>query len=405
MGKENLEAYYGLPREVKYCRKCVISNQRPSSTVEFKHTKDSKKRTIEFDEEGVCSACRYSEHKRTGIDWGKREKELLALLDKHRRDDGAYDVIVPGSGGKDSFYAAHVLKYKYGMHPLTITWAPHIYTEYGWKNQINWITSGFDNHLVTPNGKVHRLLTKLAFKNLLHPFQPFILGQKNVAPKIASQMGITLIVYGESEAEYGNPVRESVVPKLSEEYFSSSEVENTYLSGVKVSDLLKDYHLDRADIMPYLPASQDEAKKVEFCYLGYYLRWDPQEMFYFAAEHSDFTVNDQRTMGTYSKYNSIDDRIDDFHFFTLYTKFGIGRATYDAAQEIRNGHITREEGVALVKRFDGEVPLRYFKELLAYLDLSEEEFWQTIDKFRSPHLWKKEGGKWKLRYPVWEVAP
>lgn len=401
---EDLEAYYGLPKEVKFCRRCVISNQRPSSTVEFKHTKDSKKHTVEFDEEGICAACRYAE-KKEHIDWNAREKELIALLDKYRKTDGSYDILVPGSGGKDSFYAAYVLKYKYGMHPLTVTWAPHIYTDYGRKNFDNWIHAGFDNFLMTPNGKVHRLLTKLAFENILHPFQPFILGQKNLAPKMAAQFGIKLVMYGEHEAEYGNPTSETTVPQRSAKYFSDSELDNMYLSGVKISDLISKYGLTRNDLLPYLPATPEEASKVDVYYLGYYLKWDPQEMYYFTTEHSKFTVNDQRTMGTYSKYNSLDDRIDDLHYFTTYIKFGIGRATYDAAQEIRNRHITREEGIALVRRFDGEVPFRYFKELLEYMDMGEKEFWETVDKFRSPHLWKKENGEWKLRYPIWEVEP
>jgi len=114
-----------------------MSNQRPTSSVEFQHAKDKKHRTLQFDEEGVCDACRVNEQK-LNIDWKKREDELLQLLDKHRRNDGYYDCIVPGSGGKDSVVASHLLKYKYGMNPLTVTWAPHIYTDIGWKNMQNW---------------------------------------------------------------------------------------------------------------------------------------------------------------------------------------------------------------------------------------------------------------------------
>ena len=117
------EAFYGLPNEVKFCKKCVMSNQRPASAIEFKHTIDSKKTTMNFDEDGVCDACKTAEIK-DNINWGMRESELIKLLDKHRKNDGSYDCIVPGSGGKDSAFQAHVLKYKYGMNPLTITWPP-----------------------------------------------------------------------------------------------------------------------------------------------------------------------------------------------------------------------------------------------------------------------------------------
>ena len=168
---------YGLPLQVRFCRKCVISNQRPNSAVEYEHTKDSRKQTIRFDADGVCDACRLAEQKQRTIDWEERERRLKELCDRYRRNDGQYDCLVPGSGGKDSFYAAHVLKHKYGMHPLTVTWAPHVYTDWGWRNHQSWIHAGFDNLLCTPNGRVHRLLTRLAVENLVHPFQAFMFGQ------------------------------------------------------------------------------------------------------------------------------------------------------------------------------------------------------------------------------------
>ena len=161
---------YGLPLKVGFCRHCVISNQRPNSAVEYAHTKDSKKKTINFDADGVCDACRLGEQKHGSIDWSERELRLRELCDRHRKTDGSYDCVVPGSGGKDSFYAAHMLKYKYGMHPLTVTWAPHVYTDWGWRNFEAWIHAGFDNFLCTPNGRVHRLVTRLAVENLFHPF-------------------------------------------------------------------------------------------------------------------------------------------------------------------------------------------------------------------------------------------
>ena len=136
----------------------------------------------------------------------KREDELLRLLDKHRKSNGDYDCLVPGSGGKDSTFASHILKYKYGMNPLTSTWPPILYTDYGYKNYLNWLNvGGFDNITLKPNGNVMKKLTKLAIQNLLHPFQTFILGQKNMAPKIASKFGINLI-FVEQEADDGNPI-------------------------------------------------------------------------------------------------------------------------------------------------------------------------------------------------------
>ncbi len=398
-----LEAYYGLPAEVKFCKRCVISNQRPSSTVEFRHEKNEKKAVIGFDEEGVCSACRFNEIKETAIDWDQRDQALRALCDQFRRSDGGYDVLVPGSGGKDSAYTAHILKYEYGMNPLTVTWAPHLYTGIGWKNFTNWMhEGGLDNLLFTPNGKLHRLLTRLAFLNLLHPFQPFIVGQRIIGPAMAARYGVKLVMYGENQAEYGNKIDENKKPTMDEKFFSADDPGEMVLGGVKVKDIIAEHGYSLNDFAPYIPPSADSlnAKGVEVHYLGYYLKWDPQECYYYAVEHTGFQANDERTEGTYSKYSSIDDKIDMFHYYTTLIKFGIGRATYDAAQEIRNGKITRDEGVALVQKFDQEFPQKYFRDFLDYIGITKEEFHAACDRFRSPHLWKRDGGQWVLRHQV-----
>ena len=101
------------------------------------------------------------------------------------------------------------------MNPLTVTWSPHLYTEIGKENFYNWINyGGLDNILFTPNGKLQRYLTKLSFENLLHPFQPFILGQRQIGPKIALKFGVNLIMYGETGAEYGNNTKETKKPSM-----------------------------------------------------------------------------------------------------------------------------------------------------------------------------------------------
>ncbi len=395
------ETKYGLPENVVFCKKCVMSNQRPSSTQEFKHTKESKKVTLNIDQDGICDACHVANLK-NAIDWKAREEKLLKLCDTHRKNDGNYDCIVPGSGGKDSAYAAHLLKYKYGMNPLTVTWPPILYTDYGYENFKNWIEiGGFDNITFKQNGKVMKLLTKLSIKNLLHPFQTFILGQKNLAPKIANKFGISLVFYGENEAEYGNPISDNSKSLRDKSYFVMNNLNEMYLGGVSVKELQEKYHLSLSDIMTFLPMPENEiSNNLEVHYLGYYLKWIPQEAYYYAVENTGFKARPYRTQGTYSKYNSIDDKIDDLHYYTTYIKFGIGRATYDASQEIRNNHITREEGCALVKKFDGEFPDRYFDEIMDYLEINKDQFIDLCNEARPKHLWIKDNNEWKLRHNV-----
>lgn len=395
----------GMPQKVLYCKQCVISNQRPSSVVEFRSKPNDTKPSILLNEDGICSACQFHKVKEKNIDWEERESKLVALLNRFKRNDGNYDIIIPGSGGKDSAFTAHILKYKYGMNPLTVTWAPHIYTEIGWKNFDNWIkVGGLDNMLFTPNGKLHSILSQLAFKNLLHPFQPFIIGQKIIGPLIAQKFGIKLIMYGENQAEYGNSIDENIKPTMSPEFFTALRKEEMLFGGVSMSQIINDYNFTLNDFSPYIPPTLEDLDRceIEMHYLGYYLKWDPQEMFYYASQNTGFSANTERTQGSYSKYIGIDDKMDTFHWYTTLIKFGIGRASYDAAQEIRNEKITREEGIALVKKYDTEFPNLFFAEFLNYINIDEDTFWKTIDSFRPQHLWEKNKNEWVLKNPIWK---
>jgi len=398
---KNLEAYYGLPKVVEFCKKCVISNQRPSSTIEFKNEKGEHKRVINFNVDGICSACVYHDEKETGIDWNHRDSQLRTLLNKFRSNDGSYDVIVPGSGGKDSAFTAHILKYKYGMNPLTVTWAPHLYTQIGWQNMQEWMhTGGLDNILYTPNGILHKEMTKNAFHNLLHPFQPFIVGQRIIGPAMAKKFGVKLVMYGENQAEYGNSIEENTNPIMDMDFFSSDDALEMKFGGVSMQEYIDSGRYTKDDFAPYIPPNKEDLINdgVEVHYLGYYLKWDPQECYYYSVDNTGFQANPVRTEGTYSKYSSIDDKIDPFHYLTTLVKFGIGRCTYDAAQEVRNDKITREEACYLVEKYDTEFPDIYFKEFLEYISTTVDDFWEVINHHRSPHIWNYVDGEWRLRH-------
>ena len=381
--KKNIIKLYNLPLEVKFCKKCTISNQRPRIT---------------FNEEGVCSACDFAEYKKKQIDWKAREAELVALCDKHRKGNGEYDVIVPCSGGKDGSFVAHQLKYKYGMNPLTVTWAPLKASEIGRKNLDAFIASGFNHVLGTPNPQVTKKLTHLSFKHLGDPFQPFIYGQTNFPLHIAIKYTVQLIMYGENgEVEYGGDMKNAFHPTR-----DIQDHDTHYFSG-RPPEFWAEHGVSLADLYPFMPPkyAEIEKNKTEIHFFGYYKFWDPQENYYYCHEHTGFTANTERSEGTYSKYSSLDDEIDGFHYYLSYIKFGIGRATSDAAHEIRDGKITREEGVALVKRYDHEQPRKYYKQFLDFCSITEEEINEVIDSWRSDHLWYKENNIWKLRHTVW----
>ena len=384
-----------LPQNITFCTQCVVSNQRPRLT---------------FNEDGVCSACQYAYQKHNVIDWAERERLLLDLLDQHRSRQGRYDVVVPGSGGKDSAYVSHQLKYRYGMHPLTVTWAPFEYTDIGWRDYQAWKDSGFDNILCFPNGIMHRKLARLAFELLGDAFMPFGYGQKAFAFHIATKFGIPLIFYGESgEVEYGGSTKNQDKP-----YETPDDWSELYYKGSGIDDLIR-HGVDRGLITPeeatvgstelYRPPDRhllDEID-VQMHWFSFYKKWVPQENYYYAVEHTGFQANATRSEGTYSKYASLDDKLDGFHYYLAYMKFGIARATSDAAHEIRDGHITRDEGVALVRKFDGEFPSNHYHWSLNYMGITDEEFWNVANLYRSrvPHVWTQQNGTWELRHTVW----
>ena len=397
-----MKTLFGLPKKVIFCKKSLISNQRPNSAIEFFHTKKSKKKTLFIDKNGVSDTWKYSRLKKK-INWKNREKKLLNLLEKHRGKYGEFDCIVPGSGGKDSCYAAHVLKYKYGMNPLTVTWPPILYTEYGFKNYKSWLKSGnFKNIIPKRNEDLMKFLTKKSIMNLMHPFQTFILGQKIFATKVSIKYKIPLVFFGENEAEHGNSIADNKSSLRKKAFYTYKNLNKLHLGGISVKNLIDNYKISIKDLELFLPPKEEEIEKssLEVHYLGYFLRWTPQETYYYSVENCNFKPRPFRTQGTYSKYNSLDDKIDDLHYYTTFVKFGIGRATYDVSQELRNDHLTVEEGKKLIKKYDGEFPDIYFNEIMDYIKIKPSEFINHLDNFRSPHLWKKIKKKWKLRHTV-----
>ena len=382
--KRDVIGIYNLPEEVKFCKLCTVSNQRPRIT---------------FDENGVCSACHFAEFKRNQIDWDARNAELLALCDKHRKDNGEYDVIVPCSGGKDGSFVAHKLKYEYGMTPLAVTWAPLLPTTIGRQNLDAFIASGFDHVLGTPNPITTRRLTQLSFEHMGDPFQPFIYGQANYPMHMAVKHNVQLIMYGENgEVEYGGDMKNAFSPTR-----VIQDHDAHYFSGLP-PESWQEFGLTLSDLAPFTaPKFKDiQANKTEIHFMGYYTFWDPQENYYYCREHTGFVSNPERSEGTYSKYASLDDKLDGFHYYLGYIKFGIGRATSDTAHEIRDGKIDRDEGIALVERYDGEFPEKYMQTFLDYCDITREQFEDVVDSWRSDHLWEKTGNGWRLKNPIWE---
>jgi len=362
----DVDQLYSLSDEVRQCTSCVITNQRPR---------------IIIGPDGVCNPCRYWEKKSSSIDWNEREALFKELCHTHRSNDGSFDVLVPSSGGKDSSYVAYVLKEKYNMNPLTVTWAPALPTEIGFQNFHSHIQHGLNNIMATADGLIHRRLCRSSTIIMGDPFQPFVYGQVNIPLRIAKAYDIGLIVDGENgEVEYGG---DDSTEDLTG--FTRTESEIYWQSGMEVSDWL-DYGFTPQELNFYKPPR--EAVQVQRVFFSFYHNWRPHDHFYYVSEKAGFHSNPERSECTYSRYASLDDAIDPFHYFFALLKFGIGRATSDAAHEIREKIIDREEGIALVDKYDRTAPSAQSTQIfLKYTSLTPSELIAICKRWTNSRIW------------------
>lgn len=382
------------PTDVLWCQRCTTSNQRPR---------------LALDSEGVCSACRYAETKLNGvIDWAAREDDLRRLLDMHRRDDGYWDVVVPTSGGKDSGYVAHQLKYKYGMHPLCVCWSPFERTAIGQQNYRSFSDAGFTILEGIPNRHFHRKLSRMTFECMMDCWTPFALGQVSYAFWIALKFGIKLVFFGEDgEKEYAGSGRREYshgmpVQEWDTQYWKGWNIDALVKVGLEMGYFTRDDFYD-SDLMFYRPPNISEMQNagVEFHWYGFWTLWVPTENFYYATRYTGFRTKGERSIGTYSRFASLDDVLDPIHYLGALIKFGQARAVADSSQEIRHGFIQRDEGVELVRRYDAEIPSPESVAFACdYMGISEKHFWAVVDAWRAPHLWAKEGNRWILKHQV-----
>lgn len=367
---------------VRYCTRCLTPSTRPR---------------IVFDAEGVCNACHNAEQK-ARTDWDARRREFFEWVERHRPKSGPYDCLVPWSGGKDSSAIAYRLKFEFGLNPLLVTASPLIPNDLAVHNREAMIRLGFDQVMVRPNQKVARSLARRFFEERGNPKVHWEASKEAVPLRAAVQYGIPLVFHAEhGESEYGGRV-------LSEESKKVRDVTEVieHVVGDDARNWTGDEIAER-DLAPYIyPDMGDVARVgVTALYFSYFFRWSMYENYQFLRDKIDFhTAPGGRTDGTFTDYDSLDDKIDTLYYHLQYVKFGFGRAVRDASRLIQNGHLTRAQGLEYARAYDHECPHTYFADQLEYLGMTEAELRRIVDLHRNPELWKEEGGQWKLRFPL-----
>ena len=273
---------------------------------------------------------------------------------------------------------AHRLKHEHGMNPLCVKWAPFVYTDIGFQNFNNFVQSGFDCMVMWPNGIIHRKLSRLAFEFKGDAWEPFAYGQLCYAMHMAVRFNIPLVMFGENgEALYGGD------PAANDKRcWDYADWDRVYLKGSGVARLVEIGRglgaLSDADIRSisefYSLPAREKLAGVEWHWWSYYRPWWPMDNFYYATEHTGFAPNAERSESTFTKYASLDDKLDPFHYWMAYRKFGIGRATSDASQQIRAGDLTRAEGVELVRKYESEFPARHYELFKEYIGVDDDQF-------------------------------
>lgn len=345
------------------------------------------KPNLQFDEEGVCSACRNFE-KRKSVDWTARRDELLAVLDRYRNRAGTYwDCIVPVSGGKDSHY--QVLKMlEFGMNPLCVTATTCDLSDIGRKNIENIKGLGVDYIEFTTNRLVRKKLNRIGLRQVGDISWPEHASIFTIPIRVAVSMNIPLIIWGEnSQNEYGGPAAASTNNVLTRRWLE----EFGGLLGLGVSDLVGKEGLRQRDLVSLAYPSDDELRRVGVTglFLGYYLPWDGYTNALVAQAHG-FITYPKVVEGSCVNYENLDNYQTGIHDYFKFLKFGFGRATDIACLHIRRGRLSRKEGVEIVKLNDGKFPGEYLgkslEDILAPVGVTVKEFVDICDRFTNKDL-------------------
>lgn len=352
----------------------------------------STRNRLEFTPEGICNACVWAEEKKT-LDWSVREKELEALLAKHKARGKDFDIIVPISGGKDGSYVTYQLKHKYGLNPLCVTLTPPLSFAIGDTNLANFIKSGYDTIQINPNYKIMRELNKRGFVNHGRPLYGWTAGIFTAVMKIAKMYDINLIMYGEDgEIEYGGSNESKYRP-----IFSAEFVKRVYLEGQMDATFAG---FDEKELHYWKFDDKDDLSNIELSHWSYFENWDPYRNYLVAKEHMGLMEKETANTGTFTNFAQNDNYLYDLHTYLMYLKFGFGRATQDAGIDIRRGAMSREQGRLLATMYDRVSPEPYIDLYLDYYEMTREEYDAVIDKWANKDLFEKIDGVWQ---PTFEI--
>jgi N-acetyl sugar amidotransferase len=373
---------------MRYCTSCVMPETRPD---------------LDFDERGVCDACRASQRKfgttDGSIDWDERRHEFEQLIDRYRRNDPMkYDCLIGVSGGKDSTYQVYVAKEVLGLKPLCLCIEPTLPTEIGRQNLENLRRMGVDLYQIKQNPVVYEKLIMEGFRRVGDPEWANHMAIWTLPFRFSVAFDVPLILWGESpQMEYGgfHRVQEKNTREMDEDWLNDFGC----LNGLRPEDLVGgELDLTLDDMLLYRMPSKEKLAKVGgnkgtmAAFIGYFLEWNvPKHLEIIEAR--GFRRRIGRNEVTYTDYEGLDCYSMQIHDYLKFCKFGYGRATDDACRDVRNGDVDRAEGARLAERYDGGYPKELVERFCGHFDLPRDEFDSICDIFTNPAIFEMKDGR------------
>jgi len=367
---------------MKYCTRCLIPDTKPYIT---------------FDQNGVCNACIAHDQKNRvqgSIDWESREKEFEKIvLSAKSKKAPFYDVLVPVSGGKDSITQVHRLL-KYDLRILAVNVDYGIKTEIGVYNLSRIPKMGVNLAVYRPDEVFHRQLVRLGFEDFGDPDLLSHTLLHAYPLHVAMNFHIPLVLLGENSAfEYGGSSEISAQNSMTRKWFKQYAAN----SGYDAQFISQKYHLPMDRLTFYDYPNNFEQSDTRTIFMSYYFFWDSEKHFKIAQKHG-FKCLDQPSEGTFRNYVGIDEKINRIHQYLKVIKFGYGRCTDHACEDIRNNRLTRSEAKKIIKQFDlMDLSDYYVNDFIDFIDIKKDQFFSIIEKYRNSNVWRKnQFGKWYI---------
>lgn len=367
------------PRLLRRCSRCVMPETQE---------------IITFDEQGVCSTCRNIDVKHQSVDWEKKEKEFVALVDQYR-GKYAYDCIIPFSGGKDSTYTAWALVRKYKLKPLIVSFDHHLLRPRTLENRERTLRLlGVDFHSIRPDWHLVKRTMRVALERKGDILWYQHCGIFSYPMQVAVKYRVPLVIWGEPSADYASYYGFDESEEVDERRF------NMFINlGITAEDMLgmlnehpkfKDQQTTLRDMAPYMYPKRDDLRAIQcrsVC-LGSYAPWDVKKQSAKIKEELGWQGDDVEGVPPEYNYEKVEDMMQGVQDYLKFIKRGYGRMSHLASIDIRNGRLTRDKAIKMVEEWEGKRPAS-LDVFLKWLDMSEDEFY-TIALRHTVSPWKHD---------------